>query len=332
MLMLCGAAAAGAGDDAPLCVGAPPGAEAGDDAAAPADATAADGAARAAADGGDDAFARLANDDADASVALPDPADPAAFGEYCEIVTAAECMAVLRRQGELMRAQHFLRGLAAQPHATDELRLRHRMVATMLRRFDRRWGLRAGWCCDYETKEERLERIVRRKVRRDVRTACEWDAQLRALEGDAREVRLVELARFEHLTPIERNIYLSAGGCPEKGAPPPPVSRAAKAAAYATLAALTALPAGYLLLFATRRGSAHVRTWCADAAVVVALEACAFEPLAIFLLRVFPTQLIRHKVKTLTNPTRVARFPFRTPLREYPTTYLARKWTGLRRG
>ena len=52
-----------------------------------------------------------------------------------------------------------------------------------------------------------------------------------------------------------------------------------------------------------------------------------FEPGAIFLLGVFPTQLIRHKVKMLTNPTRNSRFPFKKPLRETPTTYLAHKAT-----
>ena len=47
----------------------------------------------------------------------------------------------------------------------------------------------------------------------------------------------------------------------------------------------------------------------------------------IFLLGVFPTQLIRHKVKMLTHPTRHSRFPFKAALRESPTTYLAHKAT-----
>ena len=97
-----------------------------------------------------------------------------------------------------------------------------------------RWGLTVptGWrawlCCSTagrdETTEERLERIVRAKVRRDVRQACEWDEMLSGLEGDEREVRLIELARFEHLTPIERSIYCSNGGMAEKEEPPAPVS------------------------------------------------------------------------------------------------------------
>jgi len=55
-----------------------------------------------------------------------------------------------------------------------------------------------------------------------------------------------------------------------------------------------------------------------------------FEPGALFLLGVFPTQLIRHKVKMLTNPTRNSRFPFKVALRESPTTYLAHKATRVR--
>ena len=40
-------------------------------------------------------------------------------------------------------------------------------------------------------------------------------------------------------------------------------------------------------------------------------------------------QLIRHKLKQLVDPTRLTRFPFRTPLNEHPTTYLAQKHRGL---
>ena len=42
-----------------------------------------------------------------------------------------------------------------------------------------------------------LERLVRTKVRRDVRQACAWDEELSDLKGDAQEIRLMELARFE---------------------------------------------------------------------------------------------------------------------------------------
>ena len=55
-----------------------------------------------------------------------------------------------------------------------------------------------------------------------------------------------------------------------------------------------------------------------------------FEPGTLFLLGVFPTQLIRHKVKMLTNPTHNSRFPFKVALRESPTTYLAHKATRAR--
>merc|ERR1711998_596850 len=39
--------------------------------------------------------------------------------------------------------------------------------------------------------------------------------------------------------------------------------------------------------------------------------------------------LIRKKLKSLVDPTQLARFPFKTPLFEYPTTYLAKKHRGL---
>ena len=57
-----------------------------------------------------------------------------------------------------------------------------------------------------ETPEEALERIVRAKVRRDVRQARAWDEELSELQGDAQEKRLIELARFEMLTPAEQRI------------------------------------------------------------------------------------------------------------------------------
>ena len=59
-----------------------------------------------------------------------------------------------------------------------------------------RFGLRSGEL----TAEERLERIVRSKVRRDVRQACMWDEELSQLEGEPKERRLMELARSELLT------------------------------------------------------------------------------------------------------------------------------------
>ena len=77
------------------------------------------------------------------------------------------------------------------------------------------------------------------------------------------------------------------------------------------------------------QGKAETKAWFIDAMIMINLEVWAFEPLSIFLLCVFPTQLIRHKVKVLTNPTHNARFPYKAQLHEYPTTYLSRKYSGL---
>ena len=54
---------------------------------------------------------------------------------------------------------------------------RHKMIAQMKHAFERRWGLAARGCCSRgsEMSEERLERIVRRKVRKDVKQAFLWD-------------------------------------------------------------------------------------------------------------------------------------------------------------
>ena len=80
------------------------------------------------------------------------------------------------------------------------------MIAQMKRQFETRWGLVTRGCCPRgsETSEERLERIVRRKVRKDVKQAFLWDEMLAACEGDEREMRLIELARFEHLSGVEQ--------------------------------------------------------------------------------------------------------------------------------
>ena len=83
-----------------------------------------------------------------------------------------------------------------------------------------------GYAClvpSDETPEEALERVVRAKVRKDVRLAIAWDAELDELEGDAQEKRL-ELARFELLNPSEQSIYVTNGGLAEEEEPPAPVA------------------------------------------------------------------------------------------------------------
>ena len=100
--------------------------------------------------------------------------------------------------------------------STEEDARRLKVVQKMLRDFEKRWKfpqrgcgagcvawLRRAVCCCMcggETDEERLERIVRAKVRRDVTIAYAWDVQLRELGLEAKERYLIELARFEQLT------------------------------------------------------------------------------------------------------------------------------------
>ena len=81
------------------------------------------------------------NDDVGSLPELPDPSDKVAYDKFCELVMARECIAVLSRQQELIRAEQFLRARAEHPLATEEVRRRHRVVVTMMRKFNRRWGL-----------------------------------------------------------------------------------------------------------------------------------------------------------------------------------------------
>ena len=76
-----------------------------------------------------------------------------------------------------------------------------------------------------------------------------------------------------------------------------------KVVAYVCLIPLIIYPCFFLLLFGIMQGKAETKAWFIDAMIMINLEVWAFEPLSIFLLCVFPTQLIRHKVKVLCNPT-----------------------------
>ena len=94
----------------------------------------------------------------------------------------------------------------------------------MLADFDRHWQFMPTGCCGLaraarrcthggETDDERLERIVRAKVRRDIKVAFVWDAELNELEDEEEKERyLRELARFEHLSFAEQKIYTQIGG------------------------------------------------------------------------------------------------------------------------
>ena len=56
-----------------------------------------------------------------------------------------------------------------------------------------------------------------------------------------------------------------------------------------------------------------------------ALNALIYEPFAIVMQYVLLPTMLRHKMKQLVDPTNLDRFPYRTALREHPTTYIAHK-------
>ena len=190
-----------------------------------------------------------------------------------------------------------------------------------------------------EAGSERLARKVQRLVRRDVRQACEWDAELEAIDAEesdaatkreAKEERLLELARFEFLSPTEQHIYLANGGLGALDEPaPPPVSSVTRAAAVALVLALIVLPAYFLLAFGVTLGKA-TNLWLVGTMTCWALGFAIYEPITIFFLNVMLPSLIRNKLKSLVDPAAVSAaavtFPFRTPLREHATTYLAAKY------
>ena len=113
-------------------------------------------------------------------------------------------------------------------HSSEDDTRRLAVVRELLRDFEKRWQFTPSGCgaggfdrlrraarscmCGGETDEERLERIVRAKVRRDVKIAFAWDGDLSELGLEAKERYMMELARFEHLTYAEQKIYMQNGG------------------------------------------------------------------------------------------------------------------------
>ena len=180
-----------------------------------------------------------------------------------------------------------------------------------------------------ETEEQALERIVRAKVRRDVRQACAWDEELSELEGDTQEMRLLELARFELLNPTEQVIYQNNGGLAEDEEPPAPVAAWTKGVFAIVMLCLIVFPMLYLLLFGVQQGKQKIKSWWIGTMTAFALDAGIYEPIQILFLHVYMPSLVRKRLKRLVDPTQTARFPFRTPLYEHPTTYLAAKHRGL---
>ena len=296
---------------------------------------------------------------------LPDPKNREEFNEFCEPIIAKECIAVMARMQELDTAVQYMQEKVSEleRHGASEAQraeARHRLelVREYVVTFERKFGLgdhahrshhlhlkfsglpwwkrccvrianSCGFCLSQLTDEERLERIIRAKVRRDVAQACKWDEELRELEGDDQERRLIELARFELLTPSEQKIYMDNGGLATEEEPPAPVSTCMKVIASIVMFFLVITPTFLLLLFGVQKGKSVIKTWWIGTMTCFALEAGIFQPLILMCLHVWFPLLIRKKLKRLVDPTQLARFPFKTPLFEYPTTYLAHKYNGL---
>ena len=192
-------------------------------------------------------------------------------------------------------------------------------------RWVHRWSRHVCGSWRHESAGEQLARRLQWLVRRDVRQACEWDAELKSLGKAEKEARLLELARFEFLTSTERHIYLSNGGLDAvDDAAPPPVQRATRFVAGVAVLMLVVLPAYFLLAFGVTLGATTTNSWLAGTLSCWALGFAVYEPITIFLLNVMLPSLIRGKLKSVVDPAAVTSarvtFPFRTPLREHATT------------
>merc|ERR1711998_8487 len=124
-------------------------------------------------------------------------------------------------------------------------------------------------------------------------------------------------------------IYLENGGLSTDEEPPEPVAAWKKYVGGFVMGILMIIPILFLLLFGVSKGKKTTRIWFVSTMTCFVLEWCIYEPIIIGGLHVYLPYLIRKKLKSLVDPTQLARFPFKTPLFEYPTTYLAHKYNGL---
>jgi hypothetical protein len=101
------------------------------------------------------------------------------------MITARECLAVVARRAELTQACLHLEAEARQFGSTAEREHRVKMVRKLLTSFERRWGFTPHWrtrrsplaalfaclkacACSGESEDERLERLVRAKVTKQI--------------------------------------------------------------------------------------------------------------------------------------------------------------------
>jgi len=267
---------------------------------------------------------------AEAEDDIPSPKDKVAFARYIDMITAKDCIGVMQRYKELDQALEHFQAQAQAPGATATDANRVVIVAKIMKQFSKKWGFtRPWWQCwlmsRNETPEERIERLVRATVRRNVKLALQWDCELSELVGDPQERYLIELARFEMLGVTEQIIYMKNGGMSLEDAAVEPVRTWQKCLALCTIVFLTLFPIMYLLLFGVQQGSKMIKGWWISTMTCFGLEAILTLPMAIMVEHVFLPALIRRKIKLLIDPTALSRFPFKAPLHELPTTFLAHK-------
>ena len=187
-------------------------------------------------------------------------------------------------------------------------------------------------CCVAELTT-RPARAHRARQGRRRRAGFAWDEELSELEGDAQERRLLDLcALVELLTSAEQRIYVDNGGLRSTMSSCRPCGRGRRPSARSSCSSLVIIPTLFLLLFGVSMGKQMVKVWWIGTMTCHAPRGSAStNPLIIMFLKVYLPLLVRKKLKRLVDPTQLSIFPFRTPLYEYPTTYLAQKHRGARR-
>ena len=136
--------------------------------------------------------------------------------------------------------------------------------------------------------------------------------------GGAQERRLLELARFELLTPAEQRIYLNNGGLAveEQATRCRPCGRGSALAAVIMLF-LVVIPTLFLLLFGVSMGKKMVKVWwIGTMTAFTAVEAAIYQPLIIMFLHVYLPFLVRKKLKRSSTRRRSRASLFATPLYE----------------
>ena len=76
--------------------------------------------------------------------------------------------------------------------------------------------------------------------------------------------------------------------------------------------------------------SATTRSWWLATLFCTLLTLGIYEPLLILFFMVMLPHLLRRKLKPLTDGVGLEHFPFATPLREFPTSYISEKHAALK--